>query len=137
MPMSDQYFHERDTSVKTAFGNIQKIAGAKIEGDSHAGSGIVVVPDSTTDKQVVINFPAVASGLKSVVLVSSVDMTVEYNDGSAPTATLSLKAGIPYIWDINSYDTNVQTAATTNLYLTNASGSEGEFVADTVFDGTP
>lgn len=135
--MSDQYFHNRSSRVETAFGEIQKIIGQKVEGDSHAGSGIVVVPDSTTDKPVTINFPAVASGLKSVVLVSSVDMTVEYNDSGSPTATLSLKAGIPYIWDINSYDTNVQTAATTSLYLTNSSGSEGEFIADAVFDGTP
>ncbi len=135
--MSDQYFHDLSSSVKTAFGNLQLIAAHKIVGDSHAGSGVVVVPDSTTDKQVTINFPAVASGLKSVVLVASQDMTVEYNDGSAPTATLSLLAGIPYKWDINSYDTNVQTAATVNLFLSNSSGEDGEFVVDVIFDGTP
>ena len=135
--MSEQYFHQRSATIITAFGEIQKIVQQKIEGDSHAGSGIIAVPDSTTDKVVTINFPAVASGLKSVVLVSTVDLTVEYNDGAAPTATLSLKGGIPYIWDINSYDTNIQTAATANLYLTNASGSDGEFIADSIFDGTP
>ena len=135
--MSEQYFHQRTAEILTAYGKIQKIVQQKIEADSHAGSGIVVVPDSSTDKEVVISFPAVANGLKSVVLVSSVDMTVEYNDGSAPTATVVLKPGMPYIWDINSYDANQQTAATVNLFLTNASGDDGDFIADAIFDGTP
>lgn len=135
--MPEQYFHEKDSSVKTAFGNLQNIVPKKVEGDSHAGSGKISIATGVTDKQVVANFPSPAAGLKSLVLVSTVDLTVEFNSSGSPTATIALKAGVKYDWDTNSYDTCKQTVATTSIYISNASGQTGEFLYDAVFDGTP
>ncbi len=93
------------------------------------------VPDSTTDMLVVTSLDV--SQIKAIFILSSADLTLETNDGATPTDTINLKAGVPYEWNTDSYDTLKLTADVTALYLTNASGGQAKFELEVVYDATP
>lgn len=77
------------------------------------------------------------SAVKSIWISCDVAVTVETNSGSAPDNTLVLKAGIPYIWNTDSYDTFKLTADVTSLKITNASGSAASLLIHAIQDATP
>jgi len=70
-------------------------------------------------------------------LVSSQDVVFETNSGGSPTNTLTLKAGVPYFWHTNSYDTFKITADITAVFITNSSGETASIVIEAVYDPTP
>lgn len=84
------------------------------------------VPDSSTDLQITCNVDV--SALKSLYIVSDKDMTLETNSGSTPTDTLSLKAGVPIVWESNMGTTNPLTADVTALFAT--TGAVGAAILD-------
>ena len=97
----------------------------------------VAVPDSTTDKEVVVAIDV--SQLVSIVMVSDQDLTIETNDGDTPDDTIALAANVPYVWNADQYgyaDTKL-TVDVTALYLTNASGAAATFRAEILQDPTP
>ena len=79
------------------------------------------IPDSTTDQEVVMSLDV--SAVKGCYIVCDQAVTIETNDGTTPDQTLILKAGVPYEWDTDSYDTFKFTDDITALYVTNASGA--------------
>lgn len=82
----------------------------------------VNIPDSTTDDEVA--FTADVSLMQAIYMVSDQDVTIETNDGSSPDDTYSLTANVPIAWYTGSGLTNpVTTDITTNIFITNASGS--------------
>ena len=94
------------------------------------------VANSETDYQ--ITFTLDYSACVAFYLCSSEDVTFETNDGAAPDDTIALKAGIPYIWYTDKYDTFKITAdVTTNVFITNASGSTATVRCEAVVDATP
>ena len=93
------------------------------------------VPDSSAD--FFVAFSLDVSEIKSIFILSSVDMTLETNDGATPIDTINLKAGKPYIWHTDGYFTNLLTTDVTALYLTNASGGVATFELEVVTDPTP
>ena len=76
----------------------------------------IPVPGPSTDMLVATVIDV--SQLKSILLLSDRDLTIETNSASVPDDTIALKAGVPYIWNTNSYDACLLTADVTALYVT-------------------
>jgi hypothetical protein len=108
------------------------VAGA----DFAAGQNIDIdetMVTAPTDRLVNIAF-AVAN-LKLIVILSSVDMTIETNSSSSPTNVLTLLANVPLIWRYDGYETNLITADVTRIYVTAAAA--GTLRIRAVVDPTP
>lgn len=69
------------------------------------------------------------SQLKSIIIKSSVAMTLEFNDSTTGVPTLALVAGVPYIWNEDSYDACLLTDDVTALYITNTTAGTLELSA--------
>jgi len=90
---------------------------------SDNGSTQVVIDaaftDATTDSMLSVSFTTAA--LRSLVLYSTGDCTIETNSGSAPDQTINLKADKPYLWSHGSgYFANPITHDVTAFYVTAA-----------------
>jgi hypothetical protein len=85
----------------------------------------------------VVNLTLDISQVTSLVIYSDKALTLKTNNSGAPTDTIVLKAGIPYVWNSDSYDTCKITADVTVLYVTNASGAAAALKFDAVHDATP
>lgn len=77
----------------------------------------VTVAANTTDFGVDIAFNY--ADLKSFFMLSSTDLTLETNSGSSPGNTLTLKAGVPYVWQYGGYGSNPFSVNVTRFFLTN------------------
>lgn len=77
------------------------------------------------------------SQLKSIIISSDVALTLKTNSSSSPTDTLAIKAGVPYIWNVDSYDTCKITADVTSAFLTNATGGAATVTMRGLYDPTP
>lgn len=95
----------------------------------------VPVPASSTELEVDVNVTVAA--VKSILLTCDRDLTVKTNSSSSPANTLSLKAGVPYMWDSDSYDTLKLTVNVTKFFLTLASGAAATFKMRCITDPTP
>ncbi len=93
------------------------------------------IADSSTDFQIVAAIDV--SAVKSFYVVSDKAVTLETNNGTTPDDTISLKAGIPYIWNTDSYDTFKLGTDVTDLFITNASGGTATLELRCVQDATP
>ena len=108
---------------------------------SYSGTGPIGIDGETvangqTDFQ--INIAIDVSALKSFYLVSDQAVTIETNSGSEPDDTLVLKAGIPYIWNTDSYDAFLLGSEdVTAFFVTNASGGTATIHCYGVQDATP
>jgi hypothetical protein len=96
----------------------------------------IAVPDSSTDLQATVAIDV--SAMKSLFLLSDQDVTIETNSGSAADDTITLKAGIPLIWEnVSGYYTNPLGTDVTDLYITNDSGSSATVTLRVLQDVTP
>ncbi len=96
----------------------------------------MAVPDATVDLQV--NTDIDVSALKSLHMLSDQDVIVETNNAGTPIDTISLKAGIPLIWDsVTGYFANPLTADVVDLFITNASGAAATVTVRALQDVTP
>ncbi len=94
------------------------------------------VADSSTDFE--INFDLDVSACVSFYLESDQDVTFETNSGSVADNTIALKAGEPYVWHTQSYDSFLLTVdITTSVFITNASGSTATIYCVALYDVTP
>lgn len=94
------------------------------------------IADSTTDG--LIAFALDVSQLTSIVLLSDYAVTLETNDGTTPTETLNLSAGIPVMWDSGKPAGDKPFSSDiTALYVTNSSGSAAQLDIDAIYDSTP
>lgn len=93
------------------------------------------IPDTSVDLQIV--FTLDVSAVKSFYMVSDKAITIETNSGGVPANTLVLKAGVPYLFNSDSYDTFKFTTDITALFVTNASGSAAQLEIKAITDPTP
>lgn len=93
------------------------------------------IPDSSSDLEIELVIDV--SQVQGILLVSDQDVTIETNDGSSPDDTISLKAGIPYVWYDGKYDALVFGSDVTSIFVTNASGSDARLQMLCVVDPTP
>jgi hypothetical protein len=107
---------------------------------AYTGEGLeavnVDVPDSTTDKQVLVNIDV--SALQVLYINSTQDILIEWNDNAGSQGSINLKANKPCIWWADAYHSNPLGAVdVTSLYLTNASGAAATFNFLALEDVTP
>lgn len=81
-----------------------------------------LIPAATTDQ--LVAFTADVSQIKGLFIVSSLDVLIQTNSGSAPANTFTLAANVPFLWihgDAAIRDTAgvAVTADITALYVTN------------------
>jgi hypothetical protein len=81
-----------------------------------------VIAASQTDLLVAMVFTT--ASLQAIEILADSNMTLETNSGGAPANTISLKAGIPFLWSKSpGYFANPFTVDVTAWYITNtASG---------------
>ena len=103
-------------------------AASKVSVDESVATG-------QTDKQIFVAIDV--SAVKSIIILSDQAVLLETNSGSTPTNTLSLLAGVPYLWNTDSYDTFKLTGDVTSIFITNSSGAAARIQLDAVVDPTP
>ncbi len=82
----------------------------------------IAVPASTTDQQENIAFNH--TNLRGVYIKSDVTVTLETNSTSGSGGnTITVTAGVPFVWYYQSGVTNPFTAAVTTTYWTNATAA--------------
>lgn len=94
-------------------------------------SAAVASPD--TEVLCAINY----TDLKSLYIESDLDLDVETNSGSVPDDTISVKAGVAYVWTSEDGSTNPLTADVTKLFLTAAGSGTATVNIRILQDATP
>jgi hypothetical protein len=84
-----------------------------------------------------VNANFLVANVKSVVITSDRDVTLETNNGTTPGNTLALKASVPYIWNTDSYDSLKLTVDVTKFYFTNAGANPANVSVRIIYDPTP
>lgn len=95
----------------------------------------VSVPDSSTDFEVTLAIDV--SEIKSIIIASDQDITVETNDGTTPDDTFTIEANNPLIWNVDSPAATPFSADITALFVTNSSGAAATFNVRCLVDATP
>jgi hypothetical protein len=90
------------------------------------------IAGNTTNRQIL--FAIDVSELQAIVIFSDSNITVKTNSSSSPTDTISILAGIPYIWVKDEYETCKITADVTALFVTNANASAASFKMITLYN---
>jgi len=95
----------------------------------------IAVPAPSTNMQVDLAIDV--STVKSIILHSDRDMTLKFNNSTTPVPEIALKAGVPYIWNTDAYNTLLLTADVTVLFLTLAAGVAATLKIRCLVDPTP
>jgi hypothetical protein len=96
------------------------------------------IPDSSTDLE--ITWDCDVSEVVNVLFLSDQAITIETNSGSVPDDTIVLAANVPFFWSKNngmSLTNFLTTDVTTNIFVTNASGSAATLKIRMTQDPTP
>lgn len=94
-----------------------------------------LIPALVTDFPLDIAFKK--EGLVALYIVAEHDMTLKLNDVENPSATLLLKAGLPYVWHEGGYAENPLPGDVTAMYPSNANAEDGELNVEVLYDPTP
>lgn len=86
---------------------------------------------------VLVDFDFVVARLKSIIIVSDQDVTLEVNSAAGSGGTFSLLANKPLIWYTGSYYTNPFTVDATALYFSNAGAADAAVKIAALMDPTP
>ncbi len=127
------YSHSVTHQLAGANPTIGGAAAYSASGEANFSESIAVGTDTF------INIAIDISAVQSFGLCSDRAVQVETNatDHSGGNI-ITLKAGIPYIWTTDSYDTFKLTADVTGgFYVTNASGGTAIVECRCIFDSTP
>lgn len=103
-------------------GGTQSVSSDTIIKNSYEGAGSNAIPASSTNYQVPLTF--VTAKLKAAYLIASATMTLKYNSTSSPAPSITLAAGVPYLWTLASGITSPFTADVTTLYVTSSAGGD-------------
>lgn len=106
----------------------QYTAGAGTEFDE-------TIPASTTNAPVSLAIDI--SQVKSLIILSDQIVTIKTNSSGSPTDTIVTKAGVPYIWNTDSYDNCKVTADVTTAFITNGTANAARVQIAALFDPTP
>ena len=90
------------------------------------------ITDATTDELVAIAF-AVAK-LKSIIIKSDQDITVETNDGATPIDTINVKKAMAFQWIEGEERANPFGTDVTAFFITNASGFTAKVEIEVLYD---
>jgi len=93
------------------------------------------IPQNSTDLQLIVTLDVTA--VKAIYILSDVAMLLEPNSGSAPDDPITLVAGVPYIWNTDSYDALFFGADWTSIYITTGAVGAGTLKIRAITDVTP
>jgi hypothetical protein len=93
-----------------------------------------VAPLSATTE---FDFAIDVSAVIAFVLVSNKAATIKTNSSGSPANTLVLKAGVPYVWNIDSYDTFKFTTDITKIFVVIAGAADALIQMEAIVDATP
>jgi hypothetical protein len=112
--------HRITQKIESPEGSLEKINSYTA---GNASQNIVdeTIADGQTNKQ--LTYTLDVSAVKSFFMVSDQDVTFETNDGTSPDDVIALKAGVPYVWNTDSYDAFLLGTDVTAIFITNASGA--------------
>jgi hypothetical protein len=103
--------------------------------DSNNGQKIVLnesIPGESTDLAVALAFAY--AKLQAILLVSDQALTLEFNNSTTGVPTITMAAGVPFLWFVGSNLDNPFTENVTVLYVTNAGSAaallEGILIVD-------
>lgn len=103
----------------------ERSAAVDITAESEVLVHPISIPNGTTDQFIPMQIDS--GELGSLYIKSTVDMTIETNDGTTAGDTISLTAGVAVQWYTGAAETNPITEdVTPGIYVTNASGDAGE-----------
>lgn len=115
------------------------IGGEEISASNTFNGGYEVAIDESipVGTDTLVNLVLDVSQVKSIIILSDRDITIETNATNAAGGnTLALKAGIPYRWYQNQYNTMVFTTDVARAYITNASGGSARLQLSAMVDPT-
>lgn len=104
-------------------------------GDGELASRSVSIPTGETKFE--ITWSADVDKITSIWIHSDQVITINTNDGDAPVETLVMKAGVPYEWNTDSYDTLKFSTDITALFIANASGETALLDIEGTLDSSP
>lgn len=126
------YQHIHINTVQTPGGQLNP--GGLTKEAAAVGEFDETIANAVTDGPILVNIDV--SQVKSIVLLSDKNVTLETNNAGTPVDTIVLKANVPYIWHTDSYDTLKLTADVTTIFVTNASGSSARIQGRWLYDPT-
>ena len=118
----------------------------RIVTDNKTYTGSLNVSVDTTDDKIlaaavdqVINIAIDVSELKSIIITSDEDITIETNNTASGSADdiLTIVADVPYIWTTDDQDTCLLTVDVTVMYCTNAGATDATLKIEALIDATP
>lgn len=116
------YNNTLNWNAYASIGNIS--ASLALTGDVQAAIN-TPVPAATTNQEILIALDV--SALQLIVVYSNVAVTIKTNSSGSPTDTIAIKAGIPYVWHLDAYATNLFTGDVSKIFVTNATGTQSDF----------
>jgi len=122
-----------------SFGASASVPGISISASSSFSASMLVtveetaVHSDTTELIVALD----VSEIKAIVISSNVQVTLKTNDADAPDDTIVIKAGVPYIWNLDSYHALLLTDDVTSIFVVNATLNAANIKIAAVVDSTP
>jgi hypothetical protein len=113
--------HQITNTVKTDAGT--SVVGTRYESGT-SGTAIDQVFAVVADAAIPVSWTL--AGLQSIILLSDKAATIKVNSSGSPDATISLKAGSPFVWSRSDayYAYPFGSASSvTNLYITTTAGT--------------
>ncbi len=104
------------------------------ENDAQGASIDEEITADATDQEVAYTLDF--SQLKALFILADGNMTLETNSGAAPADTITLVAGVPYIWNTDSYDSCLITQDVTALFMTETSSATNRLRIESIYDPT-
>ena len=114
------------------------VAGELIIAEKEYTSGARIAIDETiaVANNVAVSLAVDVSQIVGVYILSDQDLLLETNNSGTPDDTLSLKAGVPYIWNADKPDALAFGTDITALFATNASSAAARLQIEILKDPT-
>ena len=127
------FTHTHDQSVQTPglkyAGNFAVTDNQEITLEQTINAGQTDVPVDT--------FDFIVARLKSIIILSDEDLTLEVNSTAGSGGTFALQANKPLIWYAGSYYANPFSVDVTALYFSNAGANNANVKMAALVDPTP
>jgi hypothetical protein len=107
--------------------------------NSYSGTLSLSLDETITNGQTAyeIDIAIDVSKVAAISISSNKAITLKTNSSGSPDNTLTLRAGVPYQWCSDSYDTFKLTTDVTKFYVANSSGASANLLLEGVVDGSP
>ena len=100
----------------------------------------VSISEAVDDGETDLEFPNVGidvSEVKWAYICADQDMTLETNNGAGGDDSISLLAGVPYVFGESDYAAFILGTDVDSIFMTNGSGTNGTITIEVGFDPTP